>query len=288
MQLALQLLDPPAILSGLRCTGRTRLAETGDRILLPAIQLRRIQPLLAAPGAACRLIQRSRGDHSLQSRRSRPALAADARSIGQGIRPPSLQRRYTDAHLTRHMLHRGTLGRQQSRHYPVFVRLSVSSHFLIPRPQRFRSYLGGNCSDTGGGATHGYFGHEEWAAIAPGLKSVEDATSIRSRILAAFEEAEATDDPVRRATLLTFLVCGAGPTGVELAGAIAELARHGMEKEFRYFDPASARILLVQAGPRVLPQFAERLSAFAQVSLEALGVEVRVNSRVDMIDGDGV
>ena len=121
------------------------------------------------------------------------------------------------------------------------------------------------------GATHGYFGHDEWAAVAPGLKSVEDATSIRSRILAAFEEAEATDDPVRRATLLTFLVCGAGPTGVELAGAIAELARHGMEKEFRNFDPASARILLVQAGPRVLPQFAERLSEFAQVSLEALG-----------------
>src|SRR6266446_4751205 len=138
------------------------------------------------------------------------------------------------------------------------------------------------------GATHGYFGHEEWAAAAPGLKSVNDATSIRSRILAAFEQAEATDDPVVRDTLLTFLICGAGPTGVELAGAIAELARHGMEKDFRNFDPASARILLVQAGPRVLPQFAERLSAFARASLEALGVEVRVNSRVEMIDAEGV
>jgi putative oxidoreductase len=89
------------------------------------------------------------------------------------------------------------------------------------------------------GASHGYFGHEEWAAIAPGLKSVNDATRIRSRILAAFEQAEATDDPVVRDTLLTFLICGAGPTGVELAGAIAELARHGMEKEFRNFDPAA-------------------------------------------------
>jgi len=138
------------------------------------------------------------------------------------------------------------------------------------------------------GASHGYFGHEEWAATAPGLKSVNDATNIRSRIISAFEQAEATDDAVVRNTLLTFLICGAGPTGVELAGAIAELARHGMEKEFRNFDPASARILLVQNGPRVLPQFAERISAFARASLEALGVEVRVNSRVEAIDAEGV
>ena len=138
------------------------------------------------------------------------------------------------------------------------------------------------------GASHGYFGHEEWAATAPGLKSVNDATNIRSRIIGAFEQAEATDDAVVRNSLLTFLICGAGPTGVELAGAIAELARHGMEKEFRNFDPASARILLVQNGPRVLPQFAERISAFARASLEALGVEVRVNSRVEAIDAEGV
>ena len=138
------------------------------------------------------------------------------------------------------------------------------------------------------GASHAYFGHEDWAAYAPGLKSVEDATGIRSRILAAFEQAEATDDPVAQKTLLTFLVCGAGPTGVELAGAIAELARNGMAKDFRTFDPASARILLVQAGPRVLPQFHERLSAFARRSLEALGVEVCVDSRVEAIDADGV
>ena len=138
------------------------------------------------------------------------------------------------------------------------------------------------------GASHGYFGREEWSEYAPGLKSVEDATAIRSRILNAFEQAEATDDPVARRTLLTFLVCGAGPTGVELAGAIAELARNGMAKDFRTFDPASARILLAQAGPRVLPQFHERLSGFARRSLETLGVEVRINSRVEAIDADGV
>jgi putative oxidoreductase len=138
------------------------------------------------------------------------------------------------------------------------------------------------------GATHGYFGHEEWAVYAPGLKSVADATSIRSRILDAFEKAEATGDAALRRKQLTFLICGAGPTGVEMAGAIAELAHNGMAKDFRNFDPASARILLVQAGPRVLPQFDERLSAFARISLEALGVEVHTDSRVELIDGDGV
>jgi NADH dehydrogenase FAD-containing subunit/uncharacterized membrane protein YphA (DoxX/SURF4 family) len=138
------------------------------------------------------------------------------------------------------------------------------------------------------GATHGYFGREEWAAHAPGLKSVQDATSIRNRILDAFEQAEATVDPVVRQRLLTFLICGAGPTGVEMAGAIAELARNGMAKDFRNFDPASSRIVLVQAGPRVLPQFSERLSRFAQTSLESLGVEVRVDSRVENIDSNSV
>jgi putative oxidoreductase len=138
------------------------------------------------------------------------------------------------------------------------------------------------------GATHGYFGHEEWAVYAPGLKSVPDATSIRSRILDAFEKAESTEDAALQRILLTFLVCGAGPTGVEMAGAIAELAHNGMAKDFRNFDPASARILLVQAGPRVLPQFGERLSAVARSSLEALGVEVHTDSRVELIDGDGV
>jgi NADH dehydrogenase/putative oxidoreductase len=137
------------------------------------------------------------------------------------------------------------------------------------------------------GASHGYFGHDEWAAHAPGLKSVEDATRIRSRILDAFEQAEVTEDPVRRRTLLTFLICGAGPTGVELAGAIAELARNGMAKDFRNFDPASARIILVEAASRVLPPFDSRLSAFARSALESLGVEVRLDSKVEAVDAEG-
>ena len=137
------------------------------------------------------------------------------------------------------------------------------------------------------GAQHGYFGNESWAAYAPGLKFVEDAVAIRGRVLAAFERAEATDDPAERAALLTFIVCGGGPTGVELAGAIAELAHRGLEKEFRRFDPATARIILVQSGNRVLPQFPARLSAFAQHSLEMLGVEVWTDKRVELVDAGG-
>ena len=104
------------------------------------------------------------------------------------------------------------------------------------------------------GATHGYFGHEEWSADAPGLKHVEDAITIRAQVLSAFEKrAEAASDSVERTRLLTFVICGAGPTGVELAGAIADLAHFGLSDEFRSIDPASARVVLVQAGPRVLP-----------------------------------
>jgi putative oxidoreductase len=138
------------------------------------------------------------------------------------------------------------------------------------------------------GAAHSYFGKDEWAPHAPGLKRVEDATEIRGRILRAFEQAEASDDPVERGALLTFLVVGGGPTGVELAGAIVELARFGMEKEFRSFDPASARVLLVQSGPRLLPAFPEKLSNIARESLEEIGVEVRLESRVEHIDSQGV
>lgn len=138
------------------------------------------------------------------------------------------------------------------------------------------------------GASHSYFGKDEWAPFAPGLKRVEDATEVRRRVLLAFERAESTDDPEERQHLLTFLVVGAGPTGVELAGAIAELARKGMEKDFRRFDPASARVILVQSGPRVLPTFPEELSRRAKKALEALGVEVRLDSRVERIDARGV
>jgi NADH dehydrogenase/putative oxidoreductase len=138
------------------------------------------------------------------------------------------------------------------------------------------------------GAAHSYFGRDDWGAFAPGLKRVEDATEVRRRLLTAFERAEACADPREREALLTFLIVGGGPTGVELAGAIAELARFGMEKEFRNFDPASARILLVQAGPRLLPTFPEALSRETRRSLEKLGVEVLVESRVEAIDDAGV
>jgi NADH dehydrogenase/putative oxidoreductase len=138
------------------------------------------------------------------------------------------------------------------------------------------------------GATHGYFGHEEWSADAPGLKHVEDAIAIRARVLNAFERAEAVGDPAERTRLLTFVICGAGPTGVELAGAIADLARFGLSDEFRSIDPASARIVLVQAGPRVLPTFPERLSLAAQTSLAKMGVEVRLNSRMEKVETGGV
>jgi NADH dehydrogenase FAD-containing subunit/uncharacterized membrane protein YphA (DoxX/SURF4 family) len=137
------------------------------------------------------------------------------------------------------------------------------------------------------GATHSYFGHERWATHAPGLKTVEDAIAVRARILTAFERAEATENVKERQRLLTFLICGGGPTGVELAGAIAELARHGLQNDFRHFDPASARVVLVQSGPRILPAFSESLSSFARESLERLGVEVRVGSRVEAIDEIG-
>jgi NADH dehydrogenase/putative oxidoreductase len=138
------------------------------------------------------------------------------------------------------------------------------------------------------GAAHSYFGKDRWAPFAPGLKRIEDATEIRRRILTAFERAEVTESPAERAALLTFLIVGGGPTGVELAGAIAELARYGMDKDFRRFDPASARVILVQSAPRILPTFAEGLAARAQGALERLGVEILTGSRVDDIDAVGV
>lgn len=138
------------------------------------------------------------------------------------------------------------------------------------------------------GARHSYFGHDDWAPFAPGLKKIEDAVAIRRRILLAFEEAEACANPEVRRWLLTFMIVGGGPTGVELSGAIAELARYGMEKDFRNFDPAEARVILVHAGPRILPAFAEGLSRAAQKALEALGVEVRLSSRVNHVDPVGV
>jgi len=138
------------------------------------------------------------------------------------------------------------------------------------------------------GATHSYFGRDAWAPYAPGLKRIEDAQQIRGRILTAFERAEAAAGLSERAALLTFLIVGGGPTGVELAGAIAELARFGMEKEFRTFDPADARVILVQSAPRLLPAFPDSLARIAQRSLEKLRVEVLLNTRVESIDSMGV
>jgi NADH dehydrogenase/putative oxidoreductase len=138
------------------------------------------------------------------------------------------------------------------------------------------------------GATHGYFGREGWRAHAPGLKCIEDALDVRRRLLSAFEAAEALDEPAARAAHLTFVVVGGGPTGVELAGAIAELARFGLAGEFRTIDPATARVILVQSGERILPAFAPSLSARATDALRALGVEVWTKRRVDAVDEDGV
>ncbi|MEI2781083.1 MAG: NAD(P)/FAD-dependent oxidoreductase [Candidatus Competibacter sp.] len=138
------------------------------------------------------------------------------------------------------------------------------------------------------GARHSYFGRDDWEPHAPGLKRIDDATAIRRRLLLAFEQAENCADPEERRRLLTFVIVGGGPTGVELAGAIAELARHGLAGEFRNIDPAQARVLLVQSAPRLLPAFPESLSEVSAQSLRMLGVEVLTQSRVEKIDADGV
>jgi len=138
------------------------------------------------------------------------------------------------------------------------------------------------------GVTHSYFGHDEFAPFAPGLKTLEQATTVRGAILAAFESAEALDDPEARRELMTVVLIGAGPTGVEMAGAIAELARATLARDFRRVDPASARILLVEAGPRILPSFDAALAARAQARLERMGVEIRLGQPVAAIDERGV
>lgn len=138
------------------------------------------------------------------------------------------------------------------------------------------------------GARHGYFGREEWEEVAPGLKKIDDATLIRQRLLLAFERAEIEPDPAERARLLTFVVVGGGPTGVEMAGAIAELARHALAADFRRIDTRLARVVLVEAGPRVLASFPADLSDAARKALEQLGVEVRCGRPVTACDRCGV
>jgi NADH dehydrogenase len=139
------------------------------------------------------------------------------------------------------------------------------------------------------GATHSYFGHEaDWAPLAPGLKTVEDAVEIRRRVLLAYELAEREPDPGFRRALLTFVVVGAGPTGVELAGALAEIARYSLAADFRHIKPESVRVVLIEAMPSVLPPYPPRLQAAARRQLERLGVEVRTGARVTRIDEAGV
>src|SRR5204862_5762482 len=128
------------------------------------------------------------------------------------------------------------------------------------------------------GAQHAYFGHDDWEPYAPGLKTLEDATAMRRRLLVAFERAELETDPVRRKALLTFVIIGAGPTGVELAGAIIELARITLRDDFRNIKPEEARVVLIEAGPRVLSNFQPAMSAYAERALGELGVELMLNT----------
>ena len=137
------------------------------------------------------------------------------------------------------------------------------------------------------GATHTYFGHDEWAKNAPGLKTLDDALLLRRRLLLAFERAEVETDPARRDAWLSFAIVGGGPTGVELAGTLAEIARHTLKREFRHIDPASAKVRLLEAGPRILASFPESLSEKARAQLQRLGVEVVTGSPVDSIDAEG-
>ena len=138
------------------------------------------------------------------------------------------------------------------------------------------------------GARHSYFGHEEWAPFAPGLKSIGDALEIRRRVLSAFELAERERDKARREAWLTFVVVGAGPTGVELSGSLCEIARHALARDFRHFDPAQARVILLEGSDRVLPPYTPLLSEKARRQLTSLGVDVRTGQRVTSIDADGV
>jgi NADH dehydrogenase len=138
------------------------------------------------------------------------------------------------------------------------------------------------------GAQHGYFGHDDWEPFAPGLKTLEDATAMRRRLLRAFEKAELETDPDKRRALLTFAIIGGGATGVELAGAIIELARITLRDDFRRINPKDARVVLIEAGPRVLANFAPKMSAYADKALRELGVDVELGKAVTAVDAGGV
>jgi NADH:ubiquinone reductase (H+-translocating) len=187
---------------------------------------------------------------------------------------------------------RGVLKRQGNA---TVVLAEVQGIDLDRRVVRTRAVGGGRESEVGydtlivaAGARHSYFGNDEWARVAPGLKSLEDALELRRRILTAFEAAEVESDPDVQRALLTFVVVGAGPTGVELAGQIAEIARDTVRRDFRHIDPTTARIVLVEGAARVLTAFPESLSAKAERQLAALGVTVRDSRLVTDVDADGV
>ena len=156
-----------------------------------------------------------------------------------------------------------------------------------PEPARRGDSLAYDYLLLASGATHAYFGHDDWAQHAPGLKTLDDALQIRRRLLLAFERAEACEDAAERAAWLSFAVVGGGPTGVELAGTLAEIARHTLKREFRRIDPSEARVRLIEAGPRVLASFPQSLSAKARRQLERLGVEVVTCAPVKAIDARG-
>jgi NADH dehydrogenase len=181
---------------------------------------------------------------------------------------------------------RGILRRQKNAHVMLgsVIGIDVAARAVILRDRKVPyDYL-----IVATGARHAYFGHDEWAAVAPGLKKIDDATRVRRKILIALERAEDEEDAQERRRLMTFVVVGGGPTGVEMAGAIAELAKVALAMDFRAIDPTMSRIILIEAGPRVLPAFPERLSAVAKRSLERLGVEVRLGLPVTDCDAAGV
>jgi NADH dehydrogenase len=162
--------------------------------------------------------------------------------------------------------------------------VNISDQYMVAREHQIPfDYLILAC-----GAQHSYFANPEWEDFAPGLKTVEQATEIRRRILTAFEEAENVQSEERQKVLMTFVIVGGGPTGVELAGAIADIARTVLVKDFDHINPATAQVILLEAGPRILASFAEDLSARAKKDLEKLGVQVRTGARVFKIDADGV
>jgi len=138
------------------------------------------------------------------------------------------------------------------------------------------------------GVQQSYFGHDEFASFAPGLKSLQDAEAMRAKLLKAFEIAELEVDPAQHRDLLTFVLVGAGPTGVEMAGAIADMVRGTLKSDFRRVDPRSARIILIEGAPRIVPTFAESLSRKAHARLTQMGVEIRTNARVETVDAEGV